>query len=104
MAGRKILEISQEGWEGAVASGDGRNVHWTDDKNVEMPIKMIMEGPAEGRMKPETIVEVFVRTVDRFTSKTAMSVERDGQVFSWSWTQYMEQTMLFAKAMEHLEV
>ena len=34
---------------------------------------MIMEGPVEGRLKPETIVEVFVRTVNQFKDKTSMN-------------------------------
>jgi len=74
------LEISQQGWEDILASKDGRNVHWTDDKNVEMPIKMRNDGPEEGRLKAETIVEVFLRTVEQFEDKDSMFVERGEKV------------------------
>ena len=84
------LEISQAGYAEIVGSKDGRNVHWTTEKNVEMPIKMRNDGPEEGRMKPVTIVDVFLSTVDKFKDEHSMSVEREGKTLSWTWGDYYD--------------
>ena len=47
MIGRedKIIMMSPEGYSKLVDTTDGKNLFWTSDLNVELPIKMKQYGP-----------------------------------------------------------
>ena len=55
-------------------------------------------------VKPETIGEVFKKTVETRGNNPAMKVMRNKKELTWTWNQWYNQSMQFAKSMEHLGV
>ena len=52
MESSKVLSISQKGYQDLIGS-DGKNLHWTTDIDVELPIKLEKRGP--GSEEPITL-------------------------------------------------
>lgn len=95
--------MSTQGYRDLINCEDGKNLFWTTDINVELPIKMPTSGLGS-TIKPETIPAVFKRTVENRGTNAAMKVMRNKKELTWSWNQWYKESMQFAKAMEHLGV
>lgn len=74
----------------------GRNIYWTADPNVELPIQMNQEGPAS--IPPSTVPRVFKANALSEPERLALQVERDGKEIEWSWGRYYKEARSFAKA------
>lgn len=48
------MVMSLDGYTNLVGSDDGKNIYWTDDVNVELPIRMPSTGVG-ARLQPSTI-------------------------------------------------
>ena len=80
----------------------GRNVFWTTDPNVELPILMHKEGPAS--LPPSTVPQAFKESAFLEPDRLALQVERDGKKLKWAWKKYYNEARSFAKAMISLGV
>lgn len=61
-----------------VTSGEGgRNVQWTTDYRVELPITLNAIGP--GSEQPVTVSEIFTRTALTKGNYPALSVRKNGK-------------------------
>lgn len=78
-------------------SSEGKNLYWTTDVEVELPIKVKQFGP--GSESPITIPDLVRRTAISLGDKPALFVERGGKVLSWTWSQYLKEIEAFAKSM-----
>ena len=54
-----------------------RNVTWTDDFKVELPIRKAQEGV--GALEATTLIDEFRQTVREYGGKPALSVKRNNQ-------------------------
>ena len=76
--------MSTRGYQALVNAQDGKNLYWTTDIDVELPIKVRQFGP--GSETPITVTELFRKTAIGQGDKPALFVERNGKVLSWTWT------------------
>lgn len=98
----RIVMMSTKGYQQLVGQDDGKNLFWTTDINMELPIKMRPFGP--GSEKPRTMSSLFKETSDRQGDKPALFVERNGKILKWSWKDYQTDVYNFAKAMHVLGI
>ena len=77
-------------------------MHWTTDANVELPITLDKTGL--GAMKPITLMQQFFETAKPRLDKYAMHIERNGKVLNWTWSEYQEEVINFAKALHAIGV
>ena len=80
----------------------GRNVFWTTDPSVELPILMHKEGL--GSMPPSTVPQTFKESAFLEPDRLALQAERDRKELKWTWKRYYEEACSFAKAMISLGV
>lgn len=102
MVDNRQVQISSLGFKEATKPQDGRNFHWTTDINVELPIKMTRAGL--GSETPLTLPQLFIQAKNQFADLPALNVERDGKKLSWTWKQYYQDVMSFAKSMAFLNL
>jgi long-chain-fatty-acid--CoA ligase ACSBG len=77
----------------------GRGVHWITEPHEERPIRW-KEGEAGiANTKPIIVQEVFKATAEKYGTKTALGVKRDGEWKTWTYQQYYDQTKIAAKAL-----
>ena len=62
----------------------GKNLFWTTDINVELPIKMQSTGVGS-TIKPDTIPNSFRKTVLHRKDAPAMYVQRNKKEYMWTW-------------------
>ena len=99
--GSTIL-MSSQGYADLVGSQDGKNLYWTTDINTELPIKMGQTGMSSGR--PETLSNLFKKAVLEQQDNMAIKVMRDKKELTWTWRQYYNQSMAFAKSLHAIGV
>ena len=85
-----------------LAEPNGKYIHWVDDLESDLPILMRTTG--HGSELPLTYVEVFKRTFKESTKREALRVKRSGKWISWTYSQYYEDSVRFAKAMINLGI
>ena len=102
MVDERVVVMSSQGYKNLVNPVDGKGFHWATDVNAELPIKIRKEGP--GSEKPTTIPEYFTQQVKASAARNALFVERDGKILQWTWQQYYDDVMKFAKALVKLQV
>ena len=93
----RIALVSTKGYQQLIGSTDGKNLWWTTDIDVELPIKVRQFGP--GSEPPMTIPDLFKRTTAKQGDKPAFYIERQGKVLSQTWNQFYKESESFAKAM-----
>jgi|JI6StandDraft_1071083.scaffolds.fasta_scaffold277693_2 long-chain-fatty-acid--CoA ligase ACSBG len=75
------IYISTPGFEKLMARYEGENggkdVVWTTDYNLELPIKLKKSGP--GSEVPTTLIEEFQRIYTVYPERPALSVKVDGK-------------------------
>ena len=85
-----------------VNAQDGKNLYWTSEIDVEIPIKIKTSG--FGSEAPTTLSQLFIKTALKQGDKPAIYIERGGKVLSWTWSQYLKDVNAFAKAMHAVGV
>ena len=98
----RVVVMSSAGFSDLVRPDNGRNFHWTTDKNVELPTKIRASGV--GSERPRTLPEAFYETMNAHANYPALFVERGGKVLQWTWGEYWQESMNFAKAMAKYNV
>ena len=94
----KVVLMSTKGYQQLVSgTEDGKNLYWSADINTELPIKMAQSGI--GASPPITLCRQFMEICKKQGDKVAMQVEREGKVLKWTWNEYYNDVMCFAKAM-----
>jgi long-chain-fatty-acid--CoA ligase ACSBG len=74
---------------------------WDVDALVE--IQRSNDGDAFGDREPTTVMEVFKRAVTKNPSRKALSFKKNGEWVSYTWKQYYQTCLLFAKALIKLD-
>ena len=97
------IDISFQGFQKMQIGENGKNINWTTDINHELPIKMGSQGLSKNLM-PETISTVFCRAAYLRGDNPAMRVMRDNKELVWTWKDYYDQAMAFAKSLEKIGV
>ena len=93
------IDISFSGLQKMKVEENGKNLNWTTHINQELPIKMGSAGMAKNLI-PETISKVFCRAAKQRGDAPAMRVMRDNKEFIWTWKDFYDQAMAFAKSLE----
>ena len=78
-------------------------MNWTTDINQELPIKMGSGGMSK-HLVPETISTVFCRAAKQRGDAPALLVMRDNKEVIWSWKEFHQQTVAFAKSLDKIGV
>ena len=76
---------------------DGKNLFWTTDVNTELPVRLMTSG--HGADPPQTLPSLFMETALKYHNFPAMKVERNNKVAQWTWKEYLDGCVNFAKAM-----
>lgn len=100
MSDDRVVMMSAGGYKDLVNGDDGKGLHWTTDIHAEMPVKMRQSGP--GSEVPFTLTQMFLNAVRSGGDRPAMWVERGDAKLCWTWKQYFNDSMSFAKACHHL--
>ena len=91
--------MSKQGYQDLIKSTGGKNIHWTTDINAELPIKFAEAGTDFNSITPDTIPLQIMRTAKLRGDSPAMRVMRNGKEHMWTWSQYYEQIIGFAKGL-----
>lgn len=102
MADDRVVMMSVQGYKTLASPEKGKGLHWATDVHSELPIKMRSQGP--GSERPITIPKLFLNCVKENGSRNSMFVERDGKIFVWTWDQYNQESLKFAKSLSKLNV
>lgn len=79
---------------------EGKGLHWTTNVRDELPVKMRKTGP--GSEVPYTLTQMFTNSVRSGQDRPALWVERGGSKLCWTWNQYYQDSLRFAKACHQL--
>lgn len=72
-----------------------KDVSWTDDFKVELPIKRSSEGV--GSLYPQTLIDSFRKAIKLYKDLPALSVKRGGH---WVHLYLIQQTITFSQYYE----
>mgnify|MGYP000940581033 CR=1 FL=1 len=98
-----IVQMSKQGYNDLMGSSDGKNLHWTTDINVELPIKISSTGIGSS-IKPETLSQVFCKTVAARQDNPALRVMRNNREYVWTWNDYFRDAFAFARSLQHIGI
>lgn len=92
--------MSPEGWarQAGHVAANGKNLHWTTDASVELPIKLGLDPACISSRPPMTVMELFAKTVQANGNEPALRVKRSGVWRTWTWTDFWRDCERFAKA------
>ena len=98
----EYLSVSKEGLQYILANYDpqvpDRNFLWTTDYTVELPVRVKKSGP--GSEQPYTLVEMWRRSLARFSHLAALSYEAAPNLWkSITYKQYFDLAVAFAKSL-----
>lgn len=97
-----VLSMSPEGWARQAGTlkpeANGKNIHWTTDPTVELPIKISTDPKSPMSRPPKTVMEVFDKTVSLYPNEPALRVKRGGEWQTLTWSGYRDAARAFAKA------
>jgi long-chain-fatty-acid--CoA ligase ACSBG len=102
MTDDRVVMMSTQGYKSLVNSENGKGLHWACDINDELPVKLRSSGP--GSERPLTVPQMFLNSVKSGGDRASVKIERDGKVLTWTWDQYFDNSMAFAKSLAHLKV
>ena len=79
----------------------GKNLHWTTDSNVEIPIKMKLQKiNGNEPLMPRTIPQLLLENRDNYTDWPSMHAEtKVGKWTFWTWGEVWDISFQFAKAL-----
>ena len=63
-------------------------MHWTNDINTELPIKLRPNGP--GSEAPRTVPIQFIETAEKYRDKPALRIERNNKEITLTWKEYLD--------------
>ena len=69
----------------------------TTEKNTVLPISLSPSGP--GSEPPITVCALFSQTAHKYAEKDALFIMRGGEPLCFSWSEYFENSVAFAKSM-----
>ena len=96
----RVVMMSAGGYQSLVSPENGKNLHWSCDVHDELPVKMRQSGP--GSEIPFTMCQLFQNAVRSGKDRPAMWVERNDVKLCWTWNQYYQDALRFAKACQQL--
>ena len=102
MTDDRVVMMSANGYQGLVNPDEGKGLHWTTDVNTELPVKMRQSGP--GSEVPYTMTQLFKNAVQSGQDRPAMFIERNDAKIMWTWNQYYQDSLKFAKSCHQLQV
>jgi long-chain-fatty-acid--CoA ligase ACSBG len=76
----------------------GKNLQWTVDPSVELPIRLGVDPTCMSSRPPTTVIHQFTTTVQKFPQRPALKVKRNGVFIEWTWAEFYRDVLLFAKA------
>ena len=97
------VTMSEEGYKSMVRCQNGKNLYWTTDINVELPIKISKTGISSA-VKPETLPEVFLKAVKLRGDSPSLRQWRNGKEVIWTWNEFLAEVLTFAKCLQVLGV
>mmetsp|Transcript_18020 Transcript_18020/g.30700 ORF Transcript_18020/g.30700 Transcript_18020/m.30700 type:complete len:180 (+) Transcript_18020:15-554(+) len=97
------IVMSTTGFQELVGTQDGKGLHWTTDINQEVPIKISMDETSD-QIKPETIPRQFIKMANERLSKPALNVMRNGKHYQWTFEQFLNDIVSFAKSLHAIGV
>ena len=113
------VAISKQGYDDLIKADRGKNVFWTSEVSVELPIRMSTGGIAQF-LGPRTIPAVFEVAKGERPDSPALRVQRPQMNIrggtkqnasnpiwieqTWSWMQYWDQCRAFAKSLHEIGV
>ena len=100
MSDDRVIQMSTAGYHGLVNPEEGKGLHWSCNIHDELPVKMRTSGP--GSEAPFTLCQMFLNAVRSGGDRPSMWVERNDQKLCWTWSQYWQDAMAFAKSCHHL--
>ena len=83
-------------------SENKKGVTWVTDPTHLLEPKVAESGPAS--YTPVTIIEVFKDTLQKHGHRNALYVERNHKWITWTWSEYYNDCMKFAKYLHYLQV
>ena len=93
--------MSVEGYK-KIAKVDytGKNLYWTTDPNLEMPVKLHLQNLGEEVLLPKTVSQWFIETVEKYPNLPCWHCETTvGNWKYWTWAQAWDIWFAFAKAL-----
>ena len=102
MADDRVVTMSAQGYKALINSTNGKGLHWVTDVNAELPVKVRSNG--YGSERPQTLTQAFYNTCKSGGERNALFVQREGKVVTWSWDQYLRETLKFAKGLHKLNI
>ncbi len=90
--------MSSQGYKDLIGSKDGKDLYWTTDVNMELPIKMGHSGPS-ATITPDIVPNAFLTRARHCKKKPAMRVMRNKREYLWTWEQFHAEVMAFAKSL-----
>ena len=100
MTDDRVVMISAGGYLNLVNPEGGKGLHWTCNVNDELPVKMRQSGP--GSEVPFTLCQLFTNAVQSGGDRPALWVEKNDTKLCWTWNQYWNDALRFAKACHQL--
>jgi acyl-CoA synthetase (AMP-forming)/AMP-acid ligase II len=103
----KVYQLSPEGLQQlpeniAKSKHSGQYVLWTDDKKVELPIRMGTTGPSA--IPPTTLIDEWKTNLNKFATSPALSVKRGEKWVTQTFQQYHDESMRFARSLVALNI
>jgi len=78
------IYMSVNGYQDLIKTTGGKNLYWTTDINVELPIKMQSTGVGS-TIKPDIIPNAFKKTASLRKDAPAMYIMRNKKEYMWTW-------------------
>ena len=96
------LHITPRSWEAINKTFDpsdpNKNVLWTTDPNIELPVMVNKFG--EGSSRPLSMIDLWNQvTLKEFKDRPALSEKVDGKWQTTTFQEFYEESMLFATAL-----
>ena len=72
--------------------------YWTSNRHDAVKIRFSGPEGALSSSQPISVPEFYLRSVDKYSNRTALKVERDGKWISWTFKKCLEEIRTIAKA------
>lgn len=104
--GSYTTSLSMKGMDELVRNHDpadpAKNLIWTTNPNVELPILLSKEGT--GSLRPMTVMEMFKIVVQKYGTKPAIADKVKGEWKALSFVEYHDLIIKFALGLIHLGI
>lgn len=76
----------------------GENIFWTVNPFFELPVKIGIDPNCMSSRPPTTVLHQMIATVEKFGERLALSVKRDGKHLNWTWLDFYNDILTFARS------